>query len=195
MNDKAVFRHRSIHHAAFATADLDNTIHFWRDLLGFRLLLGMGRAGEKQYFFGLSDHAMIAFFEWDGVAPIPRKHHGEPVQGPFVFDHLAIEVETQQGLNLLQDQLIEAGVPVSDVIDHGFAYSIYTYDPNGIALEFLTPKPGVSLFHSPVMADESPSAAALEGVEPISGRWPAVDVREGDERTILPGEGHDLFDE
>lgn len=196
MRTEIGFKHKSVHHAAFATCDLEKTIHYWRDLLGFRLLLGMSHSHEKQYFFGVSDHFMVAFFEWTGVCPIPRKHHGEPVNGPFAFDHLAIEMESREDLFNLQDQLIEAGFPVSDVIDHGFAHSIYTYDPNGIALEFLATKPEVSLSELPLMVDETPTEAALEGAEPVVSRWPAVEDVEGeDERTIVPGDGHDLFDD
>jgi catechol 2,3-dioxygenase-like lactoylglutathione lyase family enzyme len=51
-----------INHLAFATGDMENTIRFWRDLLGMRLIGGIGRGRLRQYFFELSDHDMIAFF-------------------------------------------------------------------------------------------------------------------------------------
>jgi hypothetical protein len=155
----------------------------------------LGKEDEKQYFFGLSDHVMIAFFEWDEVRPLRRKRHGAPVAGPFGFDHLAIEMASMEDLYRLQDQLLEADFPVSDVIDHGFIHSIYTHDPNGIALEFNAPKAGVSLAESPIMADGSAPAAAREGHEPVPERWPAVTLSDDEERPVIPGDGYDLFEE
>jgi catechol 2,3-dioxygenase-like lactoylglutathione lyase family enzyme len=34
-----------INHLAMATNDIDMTIRFWRDLLGMRLIAGLGRPG------------------------------------------------------------------------------------------------------------------------------------------------------
>ena len=36
----------------------------------------------------------------------------------------------------LQERAREAGVPATDVVDHGMVRSIYFDDPNGISLEF-----------------------------------------------------------
>ena len=35
-------RYTGINHLAMATADMDATIRFWRDLLGMRLVAGLG---------------------------------------------------------------------------------------------------------------------------------------------------------
>jgi len=195
MRTKIGFKHKSIHHTAFATSNLEETIRYWRDLLGFKLLLGLGNEDQKQYFFGLSDSFMIAFFEWRDVLPVPPKHHGEPAKGPFIFDHIAIEMESRQDLYRLQDQLIESGFPVSDIIDHGFAHSIYTHDPNGIPLEFMIPVAGVSLFHEPRIADAKAPEAAMEGFDPAPHHWPNVEAetQEDIDRTTIPGDGHELF--
>ena len=56
-------KYTGINHLAMATADIDMTIRFWRDLLGMRLVAGLGRPGYRHYFFEISDHDMIAFFE------------------------------------------------------------------------------------------------------------------------------------
>jgi len=94
-----------INHLAMATGDMDGTIRFWRDLLGMRLVVGLGRPGYRHYFFEISPSDLIAFFEWDGVAPVAQKDHGHPVQGPFVFDHIAFGVSRQQELWELKDKL------------------------------------------------------------------------------------------
>lgn len=189
-------KYTGIHHMAMATGDIDGTIAFWRDLLGMRLVAGMGRPGYRHYFFEISPHDMIAFFEWPGVAPLPEKDHGVPVQGPFAFDHVSFEVLSKEDLWHLKHRLEEAGQWVSEVIDHGFIYSIYTFDPNNIPIEFSWPVDKVNLRETPCMADSSPSNLAREGSEPQPGRWPESTAAPDDEpRVVYPGEGKILLDE
>ncbi len=190
-----MFRLTGLNHLALVTSDMDKTIHFWRDLLGMRLVTGFGRPGYKQYFFAISENDLIAFFEWPGVKPVPYKRHGDPVTGPFIFDHVSFSVEKEEDLWDLADRLIAADFPVSNVIDHGFIHSIYTYDPNGIPLEFSHNVEGVDILRHPLMADKSPSAAALEGPDPAAGRWPEPEEPiPAEERIIVPGEGSGMFD-
>lgn len=125
-----------IHHTAFGTGDIRSTVHFWRDLLGLRLSLVTGKEGDRQYFFSLGSGGVVSFFEWPETTPIKRKTHGKPVKGPFAFDHLSIGVVSKYELIRIQLLLEKNEFPVSDVIDHGFIHSIYTFDPNGIPLEF-----------------------------------------------------------
>ena len=184
-----------INHLAMATGDIDATIAFWRDLLGMRLVAGLGRPGYRHYFFEISSHDMIAFFEWPEVAPLPEKDHGVPVRGPFAFDHISFEVATQEDLWQLKRRLEDAEQWVSEVIDHGFIHSIYTFDPNQIPIEFSCPVNGVDLRARPCMADKQPSALAREGSEPIPERWPAVRTPgQGEKRVVYPGEGRLLLD-
>jgi catechol 2,3-dioxygenase-like lactoylglutathione lyase family enzyme len=183
-------RYTGINHLAMATANMDDTIHFWRDLLGMRLVAGLGRPGYRHYFFEITAHDMIAFFEWPDVEKAVEKDHGAPVQGPCVFDHVSFEVESDADLWELKDKLEAAGMWVSEVIDHGFIHSIYSFDPNNIAIEFSAPVPGVDLRAQPRMLDKQPSQAALEGPEPQPGRWPPVTHPTAvADRRIYPGEG------
>lgn len=183
-----------IHHLAMATADMDQTIRFWRDLLGMRLIIGIGRTGYRQYFFEISPGDMIAFFEWPDVRPAEEKDHGVPVRGPFVFDHLSVGVRTDEDLWQVKDRLEAAGIWVSEVVDHGFIHSIYAFDPNNIPIEFSAPVPGIDCRIHPAMKDASPTAAAREGDAPQPGVWPpSTHPTPRAERSIHPGEGSSYF--
>ena len=185
-----------IHHLALATCDMDTTVRFWRDLIGLRLVAGLGRPGYRQYFFALSAHEMLAFFEWPDVEKIPEKDHGVPVQGPFAFDHVSLAVASDDDLWELKDRLEAADFWVSEVINHGFIHSIYTFDPNRIALEFSAPVASVDLCQTPRMKDRRPTATALEGPDPQPGRWPDdYKATPAGDRRIYPGEGMILADE
>ena len=179
-----------INHLAMATGDMDLTIRFWRDLLGMRLVAGLGNNGYRHYFLEISARDMIAFFEWPGVEKIPEKDHGVPVKGPFAFDHIAFGVESDSDLWDLKDRLEAAGFWVSEAIDHGFIHSIYTFDPNNIAIEFSSPVAGVDLRERPKMLDRQPGKIALEGPDSQSGKWPVVSRPTPlEQRMVFPGEG------
>lgn len=187
-------KYTGINHLAMATGDMDATIRFWRDLLKMRLVAGLGRPGYRHYFFEISPHDMIAFFEWDGVQPRPMKDHGFPVKGPFVFDHVAVGVASEEDLWDVKDRLEAAGFDPSEVVDHGFIQSVYAFDPNGIAIEFAWAVDEHAPRRRPAMVDRKPCSAAHEGPEPQSGHWPKKAVTPRNERASYPGEGHDFDD-
>jgi len=158
-------RFNGVNHLAMATGDMDKTIRFWRDLLGMRLVAGLGRPGYRHYFFELSDKDLVAFFEWSGVKPMPEK-----------------------------DKLEAAGFEVSDVIDHGFIHSIYSFDPNGIPIEFSVNVAGRDVRTNPTMVDADPSNITLEGPEPSPDRWPKVEnPTPTSSRVVYPSAGSELF--
>ena len=183
-------RYTGINHLAMVTNDMKETIRFWRDLLGMRLVAGLGRPGYRHYFFELSDRDMIAFFEWPQSAPLPEKDHGVPVAGPVAFDHIAIGVATDDDLWELKDRLEAAEFWVSEVIDHGFIHSIYSFDPNNIPIEFSAPVADIDLRRHPQMRDTSPLPEALEGPGVQSGIWPSPQhATPLKDRAVYPGEG------
>lgn len=189
-----MFKFNGINHLAMATGDMDNTIRFWRDLLGMRLVAGLGQPGYRHYFFEISETDLVAFFEWTGVKPTTKKEHGRPVSGPFIFDHVSFGVETESDLWSLKDRLEAAGFSVSDVIDHGFIHSIYAHDPNGIPIEFSHNVEGADIRKNPQMRDKAPSRITLEGTELQSRIWPkATRPTPKSERTVYPGAGSELF--
>ncbi len=190
-----MLRLKGIHHLAMATRNMEGTIRFWRDLLGLRLVGGLGKKGYKLYFFEICPQNYIIFFEWPHVEPVAEKDHGFPVSGPMVFDHVSFAVEDDRSLCALRDSLDAAGFWVSDVIDHGIIHSIYAFDPNGIPIEFSAPVEGADLGADPTMVDTAPVPAALQGPEPVAGIWPKPPMesaRDPDRCLIFPGEGEEL---
>jgi hypothetical protein len=137
---------------------------------------------------------MIAFFEWPEVEDIPEKDHGVPVKGPFAFDHVSIEVATLDDLWQLKDRLEAADIWVSEVIDHGFILSIYTFDPNNIPIEFSVPQTDLDLRKTPKMKDTHPLPEALEGPEPNPAYQPFIMSTPLDQRFTYPGEA-EVFDD
>jgi len=190
-----MIKYNGINHLAMATNDMDRTIIFWRDLLGMRLVAGLGKPGARHYFFEISKNDLIAFFEWPDVQPAPEKDHGYPVKGPFIFDHVSFGVETEDDLWELKDKLETSDLWVSEVVDHGFIHSIYAFDPNGIPIEFSWNVEEVDIRREPRMVDQAPSEVTLEGPTPRPGRWSAIqEPTPISERQVYPGQGGNLVE-
>jgi hypothetical protein len=156
-----MINYTGINHLAMVTGNMTATIRFWRDLLGMRLVAGLGRPGYRHYFFEIS-----------------------------AFDHVSIGVAEDDDLWKIKEKLEAAGIWVSELIDHGFIHSIYSFDPNNIPIEFSAPVPEVDLRRHPRMYDKAPLGAAQEGPDPRTHHWPEpVRSTPMDERTVYPGEG------
>lgn len=185
-------RYCGVNHLAMVTGDMDATVRFWRDLLGMRLVAGLGRPGYRHYFFEISATDMIAFFEWPGAEPLDMKDHGFPVQGKVAFDHVSIGVQAIDDLHELRGLLAASGCEPSPIIDHGFIHSIYCFDPNMIPIEFSCAIPEHDPRTHPAMADQHPTPTTLEGPDPIPGHWPPPTP--DDDNETYPGEGRELLD-
>ena len=188
-------KYTGINHLAMVTGDMDATIRFWRDLLGMRLVVGLGHPGYRHYFFEISEDDMIAFFEWPGVERLDERDHGFPVKGKVAFDHISFGVSCEDDLWEIKDKLEAADVWCSEVVDHGFIHSIYAFDPNNIPIEFSATVEGVDVRATPVMTDSQPSSEALKGAEPQPGVWPEVaePTPDGD-KAVYEGEGHKIVE-
>lgn len=162
--------------------------------MGFKLVMHYNTNDSAQYFFSLNSDTYISFFVWPEVTPFKKKRHGEPVKGPYLFDHLAFEVGKLQNLIDLQNTLVEYDIPISDIIDHGFIFSVYLFDPNGIPLEFNTRNSSVQLNQCEIFKDKKAPSIALEGANPNPDHWPPKKEDWSDiESPIIQGEGYDLF--
>ncbi len=188
-----MIKFNGINHLAMVTSDMDKTIRYWRDLLGLRLVAGLGAPGYRHYFFEISPTDLIAFFEWTVPEPVIEKDHGAPVKGPIIFDHVSFGVENLDDLWELRDKLAAAGFWVSEMVDHGFIYSIYSFDPNNIPVEFSFSVRGEEIRLNPKVIDKRPSGVTLEGSEPQPAKWPEPTPSSDENKQIYPGAGSELF--
>lgn len=187
-------RFTGVHHVALATKDMDATIRFWRDVLGMRLVATLGRPGYRLYFFEVSQSDLISFFEWPQVEPAIEKDPGVPVKGPAAFDHLAFGVASQEELWELKKVIAAAGFWVSEVVDHGFIHSFYSFDPNNIALEFSWNVSGRDIRKFPLFKDKAPGPAARQGSEKQPLHLGNLsDHDDEDERIVYPGDGSEYY--
>jgi catechol-2,3-dioxygenase len=70
---------------------------------------------------------------------VPTKYDAGINRGlgvPAGFYHFAFEAGSPAGLAEKRDELRAKGVETTEIIDHGWAQSIYFKDPNGLSLEY-----------------------------------------------------------
>ena len=131
-------------HIGLSTLDLDRTRDFYENVLGFKAvrcdILRVKEGGRiRHIFFDTGRDQLIAFMEARGVPGIPASYDAGINQGlgvPNAFYHFAFEAGSEAALVDKREELLAKGVEVTDVVDHGWAKSVYFKDPNGIQLEF-----------------------------------------------------------
>jgi glyoxylase I family protein len=124
---------RGVHHAAFICSDVDATIAFYQDLLGFPLVEvfeNRDYEGSAHLFFDIGNGNMLAFFDFPGYEH-PEFH--ETLGG---IQHLALSMAPEE-FAALKERLHAAGVEYRGP-DLGVANSVYLRDPDGLQVELCT---------------------------------------------------------
>jgi glyoxylase I family protein len=129
---------RGVHHAAFICRDVEQTICFYQDFLGFplvELVENRDYAGSTHFFFDIGNRNLLGFFDFPG--------HDHP---PFsetigALQHLAISVSTE-AFTAAKVKLDDAGISYLGP-DRGADDSLYFRDPNGLGIELYRETLGV----------------------------------------------------
>jgi catechol 2,3-dioxygenase-like lactoylglutathione lyase family enzyme len=128
-----------LNHAVLYVGDLERSVAFYRDVLGFRLIPmtpdGFRGAAFLQAPDSTNDHD-LGLFE---VGPDARPSAAG--RGEVGLYHLAWEVDTLNELEATARRLADAGALVG-APDHGTTKSLYGKDPDGLEFEvvWLIPK-------------------------------------------------------
>jgi catechol 2,3-dioxygenase-like lactoylglutathione lyase family enzyme len=121
---------RGVHHVALLSSDVEQTVHFYQDLLEFPLtemFENRDYRGSTHFFFDIGNGNTVAFFDLPGLDLGP---YAEVLGG---LHHLAISV-TPERWEHLRAKLDEAGVEY----EHISGSSLYFRDPDGARLELIS---------------------------------------------------------
>ncbi|MFM0019457.1 VOC family protein [Paraburkholderia azotifigens] len=132
---------RGVHHTARPTWKLEETVHFYRDMLGLPLVhaisaRGWGPADHADFlhfFFDSGNDSTIAFFYYIGTERpeklIPTEHYQDRAT------HTAWLVSNAGELAEWRARVEQAGIPLRYQVRHEVIESIYFADPNGYPIE------------------------------------------------------------
>ena len=136
--------HRGFSHIGLSTLDLDKTRAFYEGVLGFKPVVAdtvtIEEGGHLRHmFFDVGSGQLIAFLEPNRIPDVPAKYDTGINRGlgvPAGFYHFAFDAASPAALAQKRHELRGKGVETTDIVDHGWARSIYFKDPNGISLEY-----------------------------------------------------------
>jgi catechol-2,3-dioxygenase len=117
-----------LNHAVLYVRDVDRTVAFYGDVLGFRPVMAMPGAAFLQAAGSTNDHDLGVFAIGEAAGPSPA---GRSTVGLY---HLAWEVDTLEELERIAGRLGQAGALVG-ASDHGTTKALYAKDPDGIEFE------------------------------------------------------------
>ncbi|MCH7617888.1 MAG: VOC family protein [Chloroflexi bacterium] len=157
--DNTEFAVTGINHLALVCRDMERTVDFYSNVLGFPLIktLDLPMNLGQHFFFDIGNGDSLAFFWFpnapDGVpgvsAPGAMPMQGDIVTAVGSMNHVAFNVPADK-MEEYRDKLRAKGVKTTEVVNHDgsrlqvskemhagvFVRSLYFQDPDGILLEF-----------------------------------------------------------
>lgn len=128
MSDQSIPSGAFIGHVHLKVADLDRSIGFYRDLMGFDLITRLGHQAAFLSAGGYHHHIGLNTWESSGGQP--------PAPGTTGLYHFAVNYPLRRDLAAALKRLLDGGWGIDGASDHGTHEAIYLHDPdhNGIEL-------------------------------------------------------------
>jgi catechol 2,3-dioxygenase len=139
-----------IGHVHLKVSDIDRSLAFYRDVLGFDVTQRLG--DEAAFLSAGGYHHHLGLNTWEsrgGSAPPP---------GTTGLYHVAIRYPDRATLGDALVRLWDAGIPITGATDHGVSEAVYLRDPDGNGIELYRDRP----------SEEWPRAADGESLAMIS---------------------------
>lgn len=137
-----------LNHAVLYVRDVEKSVAFYSEMLGFRQVMGFPGAVFLQASGSTNDHDLGLFQLGPDAGPSGA---GRTTVGLY---HLAWEVDTLDELEQTMGRLANAGA-LGGATDHGTTKALYAKDPDGIEFEVSWMVPAAELTDEVVAARET----------------------------------------
>lgn len=120
-------------HVHLKVTDLERSIGFYRDVLGFALTQRYGM--QAAFLSAGSYHHHIGLNTWHsrGVGPAPERAAG--------LYHAAFLFPDRASLGAALRRVLDYGTPLDGAADHGVSEAVYFRDPDGNGIELYRDRP------------------------------------------------------
>ena len=128
---------QGVHHLALICRDVEETIRFYQEMLGFplvELVENRDYAGSSHFFFDIGNRNLLGFFDF------PGHDHPDFTETIGGVQHLALSTSPEE-FAAARERLDAAGIDYLGP-DRGVENSLYIRDPNGVGIEFYCEKLG-----------------------------------------------------
>ena len=119
-----------IGHIHLTVADLEKSLKFYRDILGFEITASFDDAAVFLSAGGYHHHIGLNIWNGQDATPPPDGHTG--------MYHFGIMYPNRKELARIVKRLYELNYPIAGASDHGVSESIYLTDPDGNGVELYT---------------------------------------------------------
>lgn len=130
-----------IGHVHLKVSDLERSLRFYRDLLGFELTTMYGSQAAFISAGGYHHHIGLNTWQSQGHPPAPVNSVG--------LYHTAIVYPTRKDLAQILKRLLQANYPLSGASDHGVSEALYLDDPDGNGVELYWDRPKEAWEYNP----------------------------------------------
>lgn len=115
-------------HVVFYVQDLERSLGFYRDLLGFKEVGRIFNGTAAALTSGRTHHELLLIQVGDAPGPPPGRRRG--------LYHIGIKVgDSLDELRQAKSELEQAGVAIDGMSDHTVSQSLYLRDPDGNEVE------------------------------------------------------------
>ena len=122
-----------IGHVHLKVSEIERSLGFWRDVLGFE---EQARYGAQAVFLSAGGyHHHIGLNTWESQGGSP------PPPGTTGLYHVAIRFPGRKSLAEAVKRVLDAGIPLHGASDHGVSEAIYLADPDGNGVELYRDRP------------------------------------------------------
>jgi catechol 2,3-dioxygenase len=139
--ERPIDPHVRIGHVHLRTADIDRVRSFYVGILGFDVVFearevpGWGTTGDILFVSAGGYHHHLGFNTWKSKDGPPQP------DGVAGLHHVALSFSSKAELAAVVRRLIDAGVPLRQLTDHGTHLAVYLSDPDGNDLELAWDRP------------------------------------------------------
>ena len=133
--------HVRIGHVHLRTADIDRVRDFYVGIMGFDVVFeardvpGWGTTGDILFVSAGGYHHHLGFNTWKSAGGPPQP------DGVAGLHHVALNFSSREQLAETVGRLVDAGVPLRQLTDHGTHLAVYLSDPDGNDLELAWDRP------------------------------------------------------
>ncbi|HUR62287.1 MAG TPA: VOC family protein [Candidatus Thermoplasmatota archaeon] len=126
---------KELGHVVFYVRDLQASLRFWRDLLGFKPVGDAFGGKAAALSSGRTHHELLLIEVGDLPGPAPRR------RGLY---HVGVKVgDSKEELREAVKELQAAGVRIEGTSDHTVSWSLYVRDPDGNEVEVFCDNPAI----------------------------------------------------
>ena len=122
-----------IGHVHLKVSDIEHSLQFYRDLLGFEVKQRYGSSAVFISAGGYHHHIGLNTWHSKGAGPAPVHAVG--------LYHTAILYPTRKDLAVILKRIMDTNYPLTGASDHGVSEALYLDDPDGNGVELYWDKP------------------------------------------------------